>query len=321
MAQVLCPVCGGVRGGSYDSCYKCNGTGVIDDGNDGSKKSSSSSSSSLNSSTSYTPPPLTESERKTFAELKERQTSGRQSLNDLLNQMVRDFNAGNWDAVIKEEFITDNIHTHNVYSSALAGEYLDKAKMLLGAARANRDNDYEAAFNSFSYLINSKNEELFKIVIRSGKKAWEKIHGRTMTTSDFAKYECDSLLKTLIKLSSEGCIERKDLPKDFTGKAKIKYEYSVYEGDFVNGKPHGIGIEYHKSEQILEGEFVDGELTGKGRHTFINSGSFYEGDFVKGEWTGYGKTCDKYGKVEKEGYFENGIYKGKGILKKLFGKK
>lgn len=50
----MCPVCGGVRGGSYDSCYKCNGRGVIDDGNDDIKKTSSdSSSSSSSTSKSY----------------------------------------------------------------------------------------------------------------------------------------------------------------------------------------------------------------------------------------------------------------------------
>jgi len=129
----------------------------------------------------------------------------------------------------------------------------------------------------------------------------------------------ENLSKLKQSLITEGCINFKELPKGFTGKAKVKYEYSVYEGDFVNGKPHGIGIEHHKSGQTWEGEFVDGELTGKGKHLF-STGSVYEGDFIKGEWTGYGIYTEENGKV-KEGYWENGIYKGKGILKKLFGKK
>jgi hypothetical protein len=190
------------------------------------------------------------------------------------------------------------------------------------------------------------------------------------------KYVEGSGINTAIYKQSQeelqkGCIEHKDLPKDFTGIAKVKYDDgAVYEGEYVKGKAHGKGRETFfegdfkgniyegdwvngfqtgkgksvdtiggiyegdfinnefngkgkyiwKDGHMYEGDWVDHKQTGKGKETWKN-GNTYEGDFVNGLWHGYGIYTDvEKGKV-KEGKWENNIYKGKGFLGGLFGKK
>ena len=89
----------------------------------------------------------------------------------------------------------------------------------------------------------------------------------------------------------------------------------VYEGDFVNGKPHGKGKLTNENGGVYEGYFIDGEPHGKGKYTY-SGGSFYEGDYVKGERTGkgkfiYGGDTAFHGDVY-EGDFSNGKFFGKG---------
>jgi len=104
---------------------------------------------------------------------------------------------------------------------------------------------------------------------------------------------------------------------------------SLYEGDLVNGKPHGKGKIISKSSDIYEGDFVNGKRHGKGKYTWVN-GEVYEGDFVndkrhgkgkytwasggvyEGEWVkskqeGRGKYTAPDGKV-REGIFKNGKF-------------
>ena len=93
-------------------------------------------------------------------------TSGRQSLNECLNQMIRDFNAGNWDAVIKEKFISDNISAHNVYNSALPYEKAEMVVIMVAVAYAKRDGNFEE-LNRLKYKKPySVNEELYLSAVK-----------------------------------------------------------------------------------------------------------------------------------------------------------
>ena len=96
---------------------------------------------------------------------------------------------------------------------------------------------------------------------------------------------------------------------------------SVYEGDFVNGVPHGKGkyrSEEFNNRYVYEGDFVNDEQTGKGKKTYEGGtgkwrkmrGSVYEGDFVKGEPHGIGKMTYANGWVE-EGKWKDGEFLGK----------
>ena len=104
--------------------------------------------------------------------------------------------------------------------------------------------------------------------------------------------------------------EVKDFKKNGKGKEICENEY-IYVGDFMNDLKHGSGkLEYFENGETYEGEFYQGEITGKGIYIWSN-GEKYEGDFVKGI---------KHGKViyswpdgcEYKGEYNNGIRQGKG---------
>ena len=57
------------------------------------------------------------------------------------------------------------------------------------------------------------------------------------------------------------------------------------EGDCFNGQVKETYIFFGK---VYEGDFKDGQRTGKGKYTWA-SGDVYEGDFKDGQITGQGK--------------------------------
>ncbi len=89
-------------------------------------------------------------------------------------------------------------------------------------------------------------------------------------------------------------------------------EGHVYKGDFVNGKRSGKGSYTWPNGDVYEGTFVDNSRTGKGKLTFAN-GTVYEGDFVNGAFEGIGTYTWPSGASYK-GDFINGKRTGKGTL-------
>jgi len=55
----------------------------------------------------------------------------------------------------------------------------------------------------------------------------------------------------------------------------------VYEGDLIDGVPHGKGTLTFSYGDVYEGDFVDGKFHGKGTLT-LPDGTVYSGDFVEG---------------------------------------
>jgi hypothetical protein len=115
---------------------------------------------------------------------------------------------------------------------------------------------------------------------------------------------------------SNGCIYEGDIVNGQPhGKGKNKCEFSEYEGDFVNGEKHGKGKHtvyalFGKHVETYEGDFLNGERTGKGKYTSVIGEYEYEGDFINGEKHGKGKYINCSGVFE--GDFVNGdITKGK----------
>ena len=71
-----------------------------------------------------------------------------------------------------------------------------------------------------------------------------------------------------------------------TVKGKLTYnDGSVYEGDLVNGKPHGKGKLTYIYGSVYEGDWVDGEQTGLGKMTYPD-GKVDEGRFMNSEFVG-----------------------------------
>ena len=94
---------------------------------------------------------------------------------------------------------------------------------------------------------------------------------------------------------SEGGLNGYGKRTDFNG--------NIYEGTFVNDELHGKGkITFVRLGQVWEGDFVNGALTGKGKITFAD-GEISEGDFIDGRLNGRGKN------TTVDGYVFDGIFK------------
>ena len=119
-------------------------------------------------------------------------------------------------------------------------------------------------------------------------------------------------------------------------KRKIKSDDgSVYEGETLNGKPHGKGkktfrnnwyedgewkngeflrgkVNYYdwNKESYYEGDWADGKPNGKGNLYYVTCRLMYEGDWVDGKYHGKGKLDDEY--TVYEGDFVDGYFHGKG---------
>ncbi len=87
----------------------------------------------------------------------------------------------------------------------------------------------------------------------------------------------------------------------------------IYEGDLVNGEPHGQGVFSFNDGGRYEGSFVKGAFTGKGKmtYTFPTSGYRYEGDFVNGNRHGKGVYTFPSG-IRYEGNFADNDIHGYG---------
>ena len=87
-------------------------------------------------------------------------------------------------------------------------------------------------------------------------------------------------------------------------------DQSVYNGDIVDGVPHGEGIERFLDGTTYQGEFSKGLRHGRGVLQMVDR--VYTGDFVQGQQQGKGilrfSNNDRY-----EGDFVDGTFDGKGI--------
>ena len=81
------------------------------------------------------------------------------------------------------------------------------------------------------------------------------------------------------------------------GKGRITWDSGVfYEGGFAHGKYRGKGVYLVSDYAYYEGEWLDGAFTGEGRITYMN-GDIYEGSFVNGKLNGKGKVYLSTGEV------------------------
>jgi uncharacterized protein YceK len=77
-----------------------------------------------------------------------------------------------------------------------------------------------------------------------------------------------------------------------------------YVGNYVEGKMHGKGKHtWVSSGNVYEGDWVDNKRHGYGKALLAASGSIYEGDWVDGDMHGYGI------KWKADGQIQNGIWK------------
>jgi uncharacterized protein YgiM (DUF1202 family) len=96
--------------------------------------------------------------------------------NDQINDMIKWYNAGNWDKIIKDS----NIDLHYKYFEYAAIKSIAHGKR----------GDYKTAYSWFITYLSHKWDEpgkLTHIAEATAKEAWEKANGRSMTFDDEAK--------------------------------------------------------------------------------------------------------------------------------------
>ena len=151
------------------------------------------------------------------------------------------------------------------------------------------------------------------------------------------------------KKNGRGNLSSKDNKYNYDGGWKDDKKYGIgtlfdngdkYTGDFVDDKYNGNGTLCGKNGEIFECEFKDGKPDGLGRVTLVN-GDVYIGNFVKGKICDQvsikyknGESYDGYYKDNKKwgygcfnfkngdtyvGDFENDLFNGEGILTKSNG--
>lgn len=86
--------------------------------------------------------------------------------------------------------------------------------------------------------------------------------------------------------------------------------YSSYFGEIRNGRPDGQGRLELRSGEILDGQWVAGQLDGHGIHVDAN-GNRYQGQFKAGVPNGEGRLETKTGEIFV-GSFADGLKNGKG---------
>jgi len=77
----------------------------------------------------------------------------------------------------------------------------------------------------------------------------------------------------------------------------------VYQGAFLNGKPHGQGVMTYPQGWKYEGNFKNGKFDGKGKFVWSEN-NYYEGSFKNGGMTGSGGVYA----LEDGSIYDNGFY-------------
>ena len=91
----------------------------------------------------------------------------------------------------------------------------------------------------------------------------------------------------------------------------------IYECEFKEGKPNGIGRVTLVNGDVFTGNFIDGKISGQVSIKYKN-GESYDGYYKNDKKSGYGCFINKNGD-NYVGNFENDLYNGEGILTKSNG--
>ena len=177
------------------------------------------------------------------------------------------------------------------------------------APLANINNAQRASIaEAFDILENVKSHDP---QISLGKIVYDAKEGRTasMIKVNLDKKGTDYYGEVKYKL-----IEQKISPVEIIeGKGVLMMTICTYEGDFVNGDMSGKGVlTFFPQGYRYEGDFIKGNLHGRGVATFTN-GRSYNGDWRDGRYHGQGILTYQDGS-KYIGGFANDKRSGQGIL-------
>ena len=103
--------------------------------------------------------------------------------------------------------------------------------------------------------------------------------------------------------------------KNWYGKVlRLDNNQTVFEGEYINKKKNGIGLEYFGGKIIFRGNYKNNKRNGKGIEYTENNKISFEGFFMNGKRNGKGKEYEN-GHLKFEGEYLNGkIWNGKEFI-------
>ncbi|XP_052816897.1 MORN repeat-containing protein 1-like isoform X3 [Mya arenaria] len=127
------------------------------------------------------------------------------------------------------------------------------------------------------------------------------------------KYSATAIFKDKTFLSSK---DKSLISPQGKGSYEYDNKFFKYEGQWKNGKKHGMGKLTFSDGGYYEGTFVNGEITGFGTRFFPSTGCKYQGQLVKGELWGKGRMTWPDGSIF-EGQWESNKRHGFGVMKSI----
>eukprot|EP00596_Hydrurales_sp_CCMP1899_P002142 CAMPEP_0119038418 /NCGR_PEP_ID=MMETSP1177-20130426/7355_1 /TAXON_ID=2985 /ORGANISM="Ochromonas sp, Strain CCMP1899" /LENGTH=481 /DNA_ID=CAMNT_0007001005 /DNA_START=733 /DNA_END=2178 /DNA_ORIENTATION=- len=138
----------------------------------------------------------------------------------------------------------------------------------------------------------------------------------------FQKEKDDLLLRRLPLITPKwklGEIEDYNAPVGFAKNPRKGYHslgnegYYSYDGEWKNGKMHGLGSYIYSDGLRFDGQFIENTMEGIGTSQYIGEGVSYEGAWRKGKFHGEGRMKCKGGSMYK-GEFVTGRRERQGRL-------
>ena len=114
-------------------------------------------------------------------------------------------------------------------------------------------------------------------------------------------------LDTIESMNDDVMVEMKDASNKITENSKKILNYpdgGIYEGEFKDGVPHGIGTLKFPDGGSYTGQFKDGKINGQGTFMFKDGGNYF-GEHKNGRPHGHGTLTFSNGE-KSVGKFENG---------------
>jgi len=166
-----------------------------------------------------------------------------QALHEELNKMIRAFNAGKWAEVIGYKHLTNSDSMFRIYHRVLPYDKSNKALLMAGIAQANKDNDYEAAFEAGWTITYAEDSEILcPMAIEAGKKAWERKNGRAISQDELNKIHLKYIEKRIVvcvkNSKGEGLTSKDAIVKEWVSlsgkRLTLKHQIRIYGKPFLN---------------------------------------------------------------------------------------
>lgn len=165
----------------------------------------------------------------------------------------------------------------NIKSKKLAFREMNNKQLILYSV---------VALATLYMAFRSQTEPTQTDTLRSGNRTYLRLSNYKEELENNAKNFYERSLYLILAIASLYKAAQIVQPSMRVGRQNDK-NGDYYIGEFVNGKKHGIGMQFWANGNSYKGDFINNKITGKG--TYLGAdGTKYTGDFINAKLTGYG---------------------------------